>query len=230
MKELFCSKQYGNKSTKHKTKEMLFAFSKPFLSTAITTIVSPHGMTDYIHAKQFGLLRELYIVHASTISTCLFLHLVHLKPIIHNLFILCSAIHFRNDMPLIIRSPIPPKFLQLILSTLFVIGMHYHSPEWFIAYMIFIHTPNHYRLSWEFLRKDLGNSFKIVFLSGFLLYPFRKLQTISPWMMSMIQALVIAHIVYQEKFVFTDLTTLLRKQRLFSNEKIYVGRRRRRAS
>lgn len=189
----------------------MWLLSKKFITNAMTGIVSPHGMTDYIHAKKFGFLPELYKINLSIISGGYFLNVLHMQPLIHLLFLVSSAVHFRNDMPTIRIKTVHPKLLQLFFSSAFVGSLHFIPFEYFVIYMLCVHTPNHYAMAWNYIKDNLEETFGLVIGLGFLLSQINYVQNIPSDFLIFLQTLVISHIVYQEVYVFSDYKEIVER-------------------
>ena len=179
------------------------------LSTALKKgillgVVFPHGITDLFHAQAINKIPELLKINAATLFSCFFMYYAKQESIIQIIFILSSIVHFRNDMPLIPIKNIDPKCTQIILSTVINGSFVFIPIEYFIAYMAFVHTPNHYKMAWHYLKKS---SLVVILGIGYLLnkFPleFTKNAMIESNHISIIaKAIVISHIIYQESFVF----------------------------
>lgn len=188
----------------------------------ITGIISPHGITDFIHAKKFGLLKELYHVNLSIISAGSFLNLLHLDNIVNIVFITTSIIHFRNDMPIIkhkyINSKLNTNQLQLLCSSVMVGSLYVVPHEFFILYMIFIHTPNHYKMALPYIQERLLETILLVVgLGMFLTYitcsnfhlidlSNDNLIDCNSMLYNLIKTVIISHIVYEELYIFSEYT------------------------
>jgi len=183
--------------------------TKKFITSAVSGIISPHGMTDYIHAKKFGHLDELYRINLSMAVGGFVLTHCQLYIIIQFTFLVASIVHFRNDMPLIKIKNTNSKTLQLLFSSVFVGSMHFVPGEYFVLYMLFIHTPNHYRLAWDYIKDNLEETACLVIGIGAILSQMNQFENIPLNLMAFIQTLVISHIVYQEKYVFPEYKKLL---------------------
>jgi hypothetical protein len=185
--------------------------TKKFIANAVSGVISPHGMTDYIHAKKFGFLNELYRIHLSMAVGGFVLNHCQLHIIIQSTFLIASIVHFRNDMPLIEIKNTNSKWLQLLFSTVFVGSLHFVPIEYFVLYMLFIHTPNHYRLAWNYIKDNLEETACLVIGVGAMMSQFNNIDNIPLNLIAFIQTLVISHIVYQEKYVFSEYRQLLDK-------------------
>ena len=189
----------------------MWLLSKKFITNAMTGIVSPHGMTDYIHAKKFGFLPELYKINLSIISSGYFFNVLHMQPLIHLFFLVSSAVHFRNDMPTIRIKTIHPKLLQLVFSSAFVGSLHFIPFEYFIIYMLCVHTPNHYFMAWNYIKDNLEETVGLVIGLGFLLSQINYVENIPSDFLTFLQTLVISHIVYQEIYVFPEYKEIVER-------------------
>lgn len=165
-------------------------------------VVFPHGITDLFHAQSRNKIPELLKINAATIFSCFFMYYAKQESIIQIIFLLSSIVHFRNDMPLIPIKNIDPKYTQIILSIITNGSFVFIPIEYFIAYMAFIHTPNHYKMAWHFLKKS---SLVVILGLGYLLnqFPleFTKTTMIDTNRIAIIaKALVISHVIYQESY------------------------------
>ena len=185
----------------------MLLLSKPFVAKAVSCIIAPHGMTDYIHAKKFGYLEELYKINLSMIASGLLLNRCNMYYIIQTCFLLASVIHFRNDMPLILNN----KKLQVVFSTIFVGSMHFIPSEYFVLYMLFVHVPNHYRLAWNYVKDNLEETIFLIISIGAILSKINKIDNFSLDLLTCVHTLVISHIIYQEKYVFPEYKKLVEK-------------------
>lgn len=180
-------------------------------------IVFPHGITDLVHAHKQKQIPQLLKLNAITLFSCFFMRCAKQESIIQTIFFLLSIIHFRNDMPKITIKDIDPQLTQIWLSTIINIGFAFIPIEIFIIYITFIHTVNHYKMSWSFL-KDSKHS--LIFISGLGLI-LNHLQinknlelsksfiTESTPMSICIKSVVISHIIYQEFYVFQETKRVL---------------------
>jgi len=197
----------------------MLLLSKKFITNAMTGIVSPHGITDYIHAKKFGFLQELYKINLGIVSSGYFLNVLQMQPLINLLFLISSAIHFRNDMPTIRIKTVNPKLLQLVFSSAFVGSLHFIPFEYFIIYMLCVHTPNHYFMAWNYIKDNLEETIGLVSGFGFLLSQLNCVGNISSNFLTFLQTLVISHIVYQEIYVFSEYKEIVERYKKLKNMK-----------
>lgn len=176
------------------------------LIKSINTIVSPHGLTDYIHAKQYSLIEELYRINVISLGSAQILSILHLNPLLHGIFFSSAIIHFRNDMPLITFPYLNKLNSQLALSTTFMTTMYFLPPEIFAYYMIFIHTPNHYKLSYNYIKNNLYETLFLIGISGLILGNLDMSQDFLIKIFPLVEGLVIAHIIYEETYIFKSCT------------------------
>ena len=177
---------------------------KGILSKTMSLIVSPHGLTDYIHAKKFGYLQQLYKINLATVTCGELIGYFHCDYILHTVFLLSSIVHFRNDMPEITIFNVDKRRTQYILSALFVLSLYKIPIELFVIYMVFIHTPNHYKMSWFYIKDNLKETLILVLGFGFALLNLDYLNNLSFPIIYFIQGIIISHIIYQETFVFDN--------------------------
>ena len=181
-----------------------------------TWVIAPHGLTDYIHAKKYQLIPTLYKINLAATAGTLFAHISHNDNLIHYAFLLSAAVHFRNDMPHFHLKNNEKKIFQLLCSTCLVcLGP---TMQWniFLYYMLFIHVPNHYKMSFEYIKDHLKETVGLI--AGFTLL----LNTISynpintgtelDWLT---KALIIAHIIYEEMHIFKDVPIIINKTKDF---------------
>lgn len=177
-------------------------------------VIFPHGITDLIHATKYKNAPILLKINTITTLTCLFIHYgLKQEQTVNSLFIIASIIHFRNDMPTITIKNIDSKWIQLLFSFGLTSSFWFVPFEYFVAYMTCIHTPNHYKISWEFMKENKIESFGYILGLGILL---NKLSSggmlISKTMILeqsaihiLIKSIVVSHIIYQETHVFSEL-------------------------
>ena len=162
--------------------------------------IAPHGVTDLIHARQEGLVKQLYQIQAVNIIGINLLHVANLDAVINILFFLFSAVHFRHDIKLLMEKRTPILVPLLLLP--FV--PQCNSMDALILYMMLLHLPNHYRMSWWFLKKEKVVSsliiglFSLACLKGGM---FIDMEKIDVFVMNMGKALVMSHIWYQEEHI-----------------------------
>lgn len=174
------------------------------LIKSINTFVSPHGLTDYIHAKQFNLLEDLYRINTLSLASAQILSILHFKPLLHGLFVSSAIVHFRNDMPYLPFSYLNKINSKLLLSGIFMTTMINLPPDFFAYYMLFIHTPNHYKLSLEFIKNNLNETLFLIGFVGIILGNLELTDQFINNIFPLIQGLVIAHIIYEESYIFND--------------------------
>ena len=81
----------------------------------------------------------------------------------------------------------------------------------FYPFMILIHVPNHYRINWQYIKKNLLRNIQFLFLftlfsSFFGDFIFDNLLT--GYVIDMAKGIVIAHIIYEELHIHKDLPLL----------------------
>lgn len=178
--------------------------TKPIIKYLTQGVIAPHGMTDLIHAQQNNLSSQLYQINALSIVSSLLLNKFN-QDILNDLFFLSSIIHFRHDMPKIMK--LPRYFLSffMIFSFLFI------KMDLFMYYMIFIHVPNHYKMSWSYLKNEKWRSFftllisTLLFIKGGQLFDMNLLK---PLPLNLIKGLIISHIIYEEVYIHKNKNKL----------------------
>ena len=173
------------------------------LQKALSTVIAPHGITDLIHANQHNITTELLHINGFTM---VYSHVLHFtdQNILGTLFLLSSIIHFRHDMPRVLGIP---RFIwsSLLISLFSAYNMAFYP------FMILIHVPNHYRINWQYIKKNMSRNLQFLFLftlfSSFLGdFVFDKLLT--GYVIDMAKGIVIAHIIYEELHIHKDLPLL----------------------
>lgn len=180
-----------------------------------TWVIAPHGITDFIHAKKYELLPALYKINLAAVATSLLAHMSHCDNIIHYAFMASAIIHFRNDMPDIGLEDKEKIGLQLLCSAGLVIIGPIIKWNIFLYYMLFIHVPNHYKLSHSYIKEHLKETISLVAAFALLLntVSYNPLDgTDIDWLS---KSLVIAHIAYEELHIFDDAPKLITKAKDF---------------
>jgi len=167
----------------------------PFVNNII---IAPHGITDLIHAHHNDLIKPLLQIYGATFTASQILHITHLDIATHILFAVASIAHFRHDLSQLYmyRKTIDPVYL----STLFVLLTPLLGTEAFTCYMVLIHVPRHYIKSMSFLKeyvKEFHILLAIVSVISFYIYEKIGYMNVLP----SLEALVISHVLYNEKFV-----------------------------
>lgn len=163
-----------------------------------TTIIAPHGITDYIHAKKYDLLDPLYKIQAGSTIGTLMLHYSDHPYLLNGIFIAFAAAHFRHDMPQI--KDIPRYYFSSSFITLSLLL----NPSVFYWYMITIHVPHHYQMNWKLLKDKPKFSKQIIIGFSLICSIFTPVydDIISNDLLCDIgKALVISHILYEEMFI-----------------------------
>ena len=188
--------------TVNKTKAFFFSITKMLLQSfykpILTNVIIPHGITDIVHAKLYGNTQSLMQIYGCTT----FLSIVSMPfdkaHIVHPLFLLASAIHFRTDMLT------NNNFVQFLQSIAFVIYFQItDNYDIFLLYMLCLHVPKHYLDAWKYLRQDKWTTTLSLFcvrLATFIFEQYIDLQTVKHIPL-IVQFTVIGHIVYTELFV-----------------------------
>ena len=179
--------------------------------------VFPHGITDLFHAQSQQKIPQLLKINITTIVSCFYAYYLKQESIIQFAFLLSSIIHFRNDMPLITIKNIDPKWTQLLFSIVLTSSFGIIPTECFIAFMACIHTPNHYKISWSFLKENKIESVGYILGLGILLNKlspdkmiFSKSMIAESTPLSVfVKSVVIGHIIYQEMHVFSESKKVL---------------------
>lgn len=172
---------------------------------APAVVVAPHGMTDLVHARKYRLVEELCRINMGTIVGAFACHHFHQESIITGLFLVSSAVHFRNDMPGFGTAGIQRTTIQLMLSSTLIASTTIISWDAFMYYMIFIHVPNHYRINYLYIKDSKClTALMVSGLSGVLVaLSYAPIQ--NPYMDWATKALIIAHVIYEEVHIFRSV-------------------------
>jgi hypothetical protein len=178
---------------------------------AILGVISPHGSTDLIHASQNGLVPKLFQIQAVNVFITQVLQQLNQGRILDVAFFFLSAMHFRHDLRIV--KSIPKAALILFLFnvpefaiTWFLCGVpEFNLKDVFLFYMTMIHVPNHYRMSWKFIKKQKRLTALLVGSATFIFLQFGKyldMNNISVELVNLAKAFVISHIIYNERYVY----------------------------
>lgn len=182
-------------------KYMLIPYS--IVKQCIYCIISPHGLTDFIHAKQFNIVHKLSQIYVGNLGIQYITSQLHIEYLYNIIFLMASAIHFRNDMPLINYNN-KGKQYQLLLSSLLVSSFPYLSFDFFLLYMTCIHTPNHYKMSWSYINNNVLLTSGLLIATILFFYKVDFMNNDLSLFSGVSQSVIVSHIMYQEKFVFPD--------------------------
>jgi len=161
----------------------------------INTIIGPHGITDAIHAIHTHKQKELAITYTSCISSAHLLDTFHQTELLNVLFLVASAIHFRNDIP------IKNNNLQLLISSLMVFNAENIGMPFFLTYMTLIHVPNHYITFHNITKQYKALTLFSISLISLIMFCFQNNnQQVDPHIISLVKGLIISHVVYEEKY------------------------------
>lgn len=170
------------------------------------TIIGPHGMTDLIHAKENKNLEQLYRVNLITIASSYGLHVIHCDNILNILFMIASIVHFRNDMPYFNKdnSSLNKAIFQLFLSSILILTTYGENSILFFLYMLVIHVPNHYKMSWSFIKNNLRETITLLSIASLIFtgLKYNPATMLDDWLS---KGIIISHIVYEETGIFKDV-------------------------
>lgn len=189
----------------------------PIVKNIVLGIISPHGSTDLIHASQNGLVPKLMQIQAVNIFTTQLLQRLNQDKILDVIFYLLSALHFRHDF--ITVKNYSKSILLFALFSLpevvfmwFVVGIPKFSlNDVLLFYMTFLHVPNHYRMSWNFIKKQKRVTVFLVGLFSTLLLKFGnsvEFSNININIINIVKSFVISHIMYNEIYVHKSNSSL----------------------
>ena len=178
---------------------MYMLLPNPMIKNIITGIIAPHGITDLVHAKQNNLLPELYTINIVSVLGAMGLE-HNAETLLNVIFYTISIYHFRNDMPKI------KDCNQTILSTLMILSFFAINPNIFLYYMVFIHVPNHYLMSWNMMSKDKKLSVLIISLTTLISMVLGNTKLIEYEIVDTIaKGLIFSHIIYEEAYIFKTI-------------------------
>lgn len=176
----------------------------------ILGIISPHGSTDLIHATQNGLVPKLLQIQAANMAGFQLLTQLHQETIIDCIFLLMSIVHFRHDI--ISLKQFSTNFWIIALFTIPEIVFHWvlfglqplNANDLFLLYMTFLHVPNHYYMSWNFIKKQKGETAFLLGLFTMLFLYFGETLNFSNMniqVLALVKSFVVSHVVYNEKYI-----------------------------
>lgn len=172
----------------------------PIQKGIITSIIAPHGITDLIHAAQNNNTKNLLTLKSACILTSIGASQQHLINFGFNLFFILGTIgHFSHDVSFLSHSNIiHKKYIVTIITLLsFMVNSNF-----FFAYMILIHVPNHYRINWEFIKKNKQFNLSLIAMftiSSIVFGHYRNIYT--PLLSSIYKGVIMSHIIYQERYI-----------------------------
>jgi hypothetical protein len=177
---------------------------------AILGVISPHGSTDIIHASQNGLVPKLFQIQAANVFITQTLQHLDKGRILDVAFFFLSVLHFRHDLRLVKNVP-KAAFILLLFNvpefaiTSFLCGVpEFNLKDLFLFYMTLIHVPNHYRMSWNFIKKQKRITSLLIGFVTFIFLQVGKyldMNNISAELMNLAKAFVMSHIIYNERYV-----------------------------
>ena len=181
----------------------LFVHYMKLLSALNGLTTVPHGITDIFHAYETDNVQNLYKVYATSVSLIPFSHMVTIKENIHVidiLFLVSAVAHFRHDMPKIqYKNKMIPREA---ISSLFVFGLPIMGWDVLTMYMVFIHVPRHYKKSWKYIKGSMIELIcSILLLSIPGAFMMENVNGLPPIIKEFSEAIVIAHIIYNELYI-----------------------------
>ena len=180
------------------------------VKAAVLGVISPHGATDLVHAMQENRVKNLFQIQAANIFGNQLLYKLNQQSLSNIIFFALSAIHFRRDLEVIRTAP---KLLLLyvllnvpeIVFSLYLFGIpKLNFKDLFLLYMTFIHVPNHYRMSWKFIKNKKRFSAALVLSFTFAFLHFGKfidLSNMNANIFNLARSFVASHIIYNEMYV-----------------------------
>lgn len=176
----------------------------------ILGIISPHGSTDLIHATQNALVPKLMQIQAANIAGFQLMTQLNQDKMIDLIFFFMSIVHFRHDFARL--KELPTNFWIMSLFTLPELVFHwvlfglpsFNTSDLFLLYMTFLHVPNHYYMSWNFIKKQKKQTVFLVGLFSMLFLYFGEnlnFLNMNMQLLNLAKSFVVSHIVYNEKYV-----------------------------
>ena len=177
------------------------------LQKAISTVIAPHGITDLIHARQYNLTSELLQINGFGL---VYSHVLHFTDdgLLSTLFLLSSVVHFRRDMPRLFQIP------RFIWSSL-LLSLFAAYPIVFYPYMLLLHVPNHYRMNWKYIKKNVMGNIQFLFLVTLfssILGDVIFNKYFNSYVIDIAKGIVISHVIYEELHVHQDTPLLLNNE------------------
>lgn len=161
----------------------------PFI--AYNIIIGPHGIIDLLYAYEYKKVFQLVSVYSLNSFFIRWLHIKKYETVINSIFLTMSAIHFRNDVP------IDNKYIQLFVSTLFILNLKIIGLPLFLLYMCLLHVPNHYLTYKELISSYKYLSYLIISSVSILLCNNQHHIENSSWL---IKSVIISHILFEELY------------------------------
>lgn len=173
---------------------------KPNIIKFLTTgIIAPHGITDIIHAEQNKNIVNLLNVYSCTNSLFLFLDTLHLQYVINFILFFTSVIHFQRDIP------VKDTKNKILITSLMLLYFIFLDNTDIFLYLTFIHVPNHYRLSWNFLKKNELFSFFVLITTTLISFyygnEYFELYK-NDFYFDIVKGIITSHVIYEELFIF----------------------------
>jgi hypothetical protein len=166
---------------------------------ATMLIIAPHGITDWVHAEKHDAIPRLMQTYAYTTTAAEMARYLHQDWAVNLAFIAVSIAHFRHDMP---KIGVVPRYVWSAATLAFCI---FGSPDAFLAYMVLIHVPNHYRIQWKYLKGDLVKSAALVFIATALFVLGEQTFDLATQsssfqepILSIAKSMIMGHILYEE--------------------------------
>lgn len=176
------------------------------MKLAPSTIIGPHGMTDFIHANKYKIIDKLYRINMGTVAVTFGCHMIHQDALVNALFLASSVIHFRNDMPFFGTSNSTKAALQTTMSGMLVASGTFLSWDVFMYYMLFIHVPNHYRIQYPHIKHALPQTIMLVGGLASILTAIGYSPLENPYLDWFSKGLIIAHVIYEEVYIFRSVS------------------------
>ena len=157
-------------------------------------IIAPHGITDFIHAVNKKDCFPLLLTYGVSICVSQKLTPIILNSIYQLPLCIASLIHFHRDFELLF----PNKYLSFIGNiTNLYLSIQYPDPYLYV-YMCLLHVPNHYRMSWVYVKNHKWLTILSILSSSFIIKMMMRVNHL--WYPSII-GIIIGHIVYGELFI-----------------------------
>jgi hypothetical protein len=176
----------------------------------VKNVIAPHGMTDLTHSMLTDRVPQLMTINAMTIIGSKLITIFNQNILLNIIFVLSSIIHFRKDFPKIkinyITIPnwvLCSVFLLSCVFTPYKINSDFGA-NMFLYYITFIHVPNHYRVNWKYIKKNIPLNIFLLTSSPILfnlILKYFKINVAGNNFINLMKSLIISHIIYDELYV-----------------------------
>lgn len=164
-------------------------------------VVAPHGITDLFHAYEYNNINNLIKIYLGSLIFMEISNFIqndfHNIQLLDSVFFSSSICHFKHDMPFQKKN----KITSYILSIILVSSTYIISIDVFTIYMALVHVPRHYIKCWNFIKNKNLLLMSIILLSYPGYYVIDNLNNLNKDIISIIEAVIIGHVIYNEKYI-----------------------------